>query len=302
MSSETFEKMLKITDDILEHGDYQTAVFRLSGGEPLLAFDNYKDLVTEYTKKTSGKITFGLLTNLTILTDEMITWLKENEIGIQVSLDDLENSKPLVSGESSAKVTRNNIDKLLKNDIGFSINTVLDIEKTQSLNKMANYVATMPNLTWGLNGSYTLKDADRVDDMLSIFKDAVLILFGNGFDVYRRLRFYNMVLENASGTCSAGINVFALGTNLEMWSCQSIIDKKPMGYFDERFEDTLKNSEEIKPYRLRLINTSEKERCTGFAPIVALFNTAAVDVDRSTLTISVWKRHVALNKKSFPLF
>jgi radical SAM protein with 4Fe4S-binding SPASM domain len=250
MTTETFERMLKITEKVLERGDYEQAVFRLSGGEPLLAFENYRDLVTEYTKKSQGKITFGVLTNLTLLTDEIIGWLLENKIGIQVSLDDLENSKPLKDGKSTSEVTMKNIERIKKAGVAFSINTVLDLDRTQNLNKMVNYVSRL-GVVWGLNGSYTLDDDSRIEEMIGVFKEAVLILYGNSFDVYRRFRFYNMVLENPQAVCTAGVNVFALGTNLEMWPCQSMISEKSIGYFDENFKQLLETSEENKYYRER---------------------------------------------------
>jgi sulfatase maturation enzyme AslB (radical SAM superfamily) len=69
MSPETFEKMLMITEKLFEKGDYGNATFRLSGGEPFLAWKNYAGLVSKYTEKHNGKMRFGLLSNLTILTD-----------------------------------------------------------------------------------------------------------------------------------------------------------------------------------------------------------------------------------------
>ena len=51
MPPETFRKMLEITERLFEKGVYDQAHFRLSGGEPFMAFRNFKDIVTEYRKK-----------------------------------------------------------------------------------------------------------------------------------------------------------------------------------------------------------------------------------------------------------
>jgi sulfatase maturation enzyme AslB (radical SAM superfamily) len=75
MSTETFEKMLMITEELFEKGSYDRASFRLSGGEPLLVWKNYADLVEKYKKKYREKMSFGLLSNLTVLTDSMIEWM-----------------------------------------------------------------------------------------------------------------------------------------------------------------------------------------------------------------------------------
>jgi uncharacterized protein len=144
MPPETFEKMLSITEKIFEKGDYDSVSFRLSGGEPFLVWKNYADLVSKYTEKYKGKMSFGLLSNLTILTDDMIEWMLRNKLGVQVSLDDLENSKPLNNGESSSPIVLKNIDRLKEAKIPFSINTVFDYEKTKSLKKLIDYICQQP--------------------------------------------------------------------------------------------------------------------------------------------------------------
>ncbi|MDR2409002.1 MAG: 4Fe-4S cluster-binding domain-containing protein, partial [Bacteroidales bacterium] len=87
MSSETFRKMLETTERLFENGTYDHAHFRLSGGEPLIVFNKYKDIVTEYRKKYSKQIGFGLLSNFVNFNDKIADWMELNNIGIQVSLD-----------------------------------------------------------------------------------------------------------------------------------------------------------------------------------------------------------------------
>jgi sulfatase maturation enzyme AslB (radical SAM superfamily) len=82
MSAATFERMLVITEKLFEKGDYDNASFRLSGGEPFMVWKNYAELVTKYTEKHKGKMSFGILSNLTILTDGMIEWMLKNKLGV----------------------------------------------------------------------------------------------------------------------------------------------------------------------------------------------------------------------------
>jgi radical SAM protein with 4Fe4S-binding SPASM domain len=243
MSPETFEKMLWITERLFEKGEYETASFRLSGGEPLLVFNMYKDIVTKCVEKHKRNISFGVLSNLVILNDDIIEWLLKNNIGIQVSLDDLNNSKPLHTGESSAKVTLQNIKKLSEANVSFSINTVLDTDKTENLADLVEYICSLKNVDWGLNASYTLADETKAEKAIKLFKDAITELNKHNYNVYNRLRFYNMTLSRKWGSCTAGTSIFALGTNLEVWPCQTLIDKPPLGYFDAHINDLLKTSE-----------------------------------------------------------
>ena len=216
MSSETFRKMLEVTEKLFNNGTYNEAHFRLSGGEPFLAFHYYKDIVAEFQKKYPNKMTFGILTNLTVFNDEIADWMEENNIGMQISLDDLVNGKPLVNGKSSSNKVLENIQKVQSRNINFSFNTVLDIERTKDLTQLANFVSSFKNIEWGLNASYTENNPDTINEVIKIFDDCIFQLIKRGFDINNRLRFYNTTVGTGRGGCSAGVNSFAIGTNLEV--------------------------------------------------------------------------------------
>jgi len=242
MSSETFRRMCEITANMLEKGIYQSAHFRLSGGEPFIAFDNYKDIVTEYRKKYPRQMNFGILTNFVIFDEEIADWMELNDIGMQVSIDDIVNGKPLVNGQSSSKKVLENIQYLQTREIGFSFNTVLDTTKTKSLKNLANFISSFKSIDWGLNASYTENDPEKIKEVIDIFDECIFQAARRGFDIYNRLRFYNTVVGNGRGGCSAGVNSFGVGPNLEIWPCQSMCDKEPIGIFDENIKDTLENA------------------------------------------------------------
>jgi radical SAM protein with 4Fe4S-binding SPASM domain len=253
MSPETFEKMLVITEKLFEKGDYDNAAFRLSGGEPFLVWKNYADLVSKYKEKHKGKIGFGMLSNLTILTDDMIEWMLKNNLGVQVSLDDLEVSKPLNNGESSSPVVLKNIERLKKAKVRFSVNTVFDYENTRSLKKLADYICSINPSQWGLSASFTINDDTHIEEIIDIIKLGILRLRDNKFDIRDKLRFYNEIINYPGQTCHAGKSIFALGTKLEVWPCQSMIDKKPLGYFDENIKELLETSEDNAYFRNRTL-------------------------------------------------
>jgi len=251
MSTKTFRKMLEVTERILDTGAYDQAHFRLSGGEPFLAFDSYKDVVTEYRMKHGGRIGFGVLTNFVKFDDEIADWMEANEIGMQISMDDLVDGKPLVDGSSSSERILKNIQKLQTRNIGFSFNTVLDVEKTKSLVSLANFVSSFNNVEWGLNASYTENDQSKIDRTIEIFDECIFHLVRRGFDVHNRLRFYNTIVGQGRGGCSAGVDSFAIGTNLEVWPCQSWCDREPIGVFDENIKETLKAADGNSYFRDR---------------------------------------------------
>jgi radical SAM protein with 4Fe4S-binding SPASM domain len=277
------KKMLFITEKLFEKGDYDNATFRLSGGEPFLVWKNYADLVSKYKEKYNNKIGFGLLSNLTILTDDMIEWMLKNKLGVQVSLDDLENSKPLNNGESSSRIVLKNIERLKEAKVLFSINTVFDYSKTKSLKKLMDYVCQHPISQYGFSASFTINNDTYIDEIIDQIKLAILRLKENKYDIRNKFRFYNEIINMPGHTCHAGKNIFALGTNLEVWPCQSMIDKKPLGYFDENIKTLFETSEDNTYFRNRTLlsqctDCSVLNWCRGGCRAVHLTDMKAVEL------------------------
>jgi radical SAM protein with 4Fe4S-binding SPASM domain len=283
MPPEVFEKMLIITEKLFEKGDYDNASFRISGGEPFLVWKNYADLVSKYKEKHNRKMNFGLLSNLTILTDDMIEWMLRNKLGVQVSLDDLENSKPLNNGESSSSLVLKNIERLKKAKVPFSVNTVFDYNKTKSLKKLVDYVCEQPISQYGFSASFTINDDTYIDEIIDQIKLAILRLKENRFDIRNKFRFYNEIINYPGRTCHAGVGIFALGTNLEVWPCQSMIDKKPLGYFNENLKNLLETSEDNRYFYNRTLlpkctDCSVLNWCRGGCRAVHLTDMKAVEL------------------------
>lgn len=90
------------------------------GGEPFLEFPLMKAVV-EYAKERAndaGKnVDFNVVTNATLLNDEMITFIKEQSISVMVSFDGLkevqDSQRPFAHGKGSYDSTLPKIKKLL---------------------------------------------------------------------------------------------------------------------------------------------------------------------------------------------
>lgn len=88
--------------------------FEFQGGEPLLNFEIIKYIV-EYTKENARNknIQYSLVSNLTILTEEILEFLCENNIGISTSVDGdlfLHNAnRPLKTGGETFEIVKDKI-------------------------------------------------------------------------------------------------------------------------------------------------------------------------------------------------
>ncbi|HAE53135.1 MAG TPA: His-Xaa-Ser system radical SAM maturase HxsB [Ruminococcus sp.] len=101
--------------------------FEFQGGEPLINYPVIKHII-EYTESTKNDkiIEYSLVSNLTLLTDEMINFLKNYNVSFSVSLDgskDLHDmNRPLKSGESMYNSSVKNLMRLRNTE--FSVGAI----------------------------------------------------------------------------------------------------------------------------------------------------------------------------------
>lgn len=118
MNKEIAEKSV----DIALQSPSKILTFEFQGGEPLLNFEIIKYIV-EYTEENKGEhvVEYNIVSNLTLLTDEIIEFFKEYKFGISTSLDgndELHNiNRPFKNGEGTYKDVTEAISKLRNNNI-----------------------------------------------------------------------------------------------------------------------------------------------------------------------------------------
>ena len=137
MTKETAQRAV----DIAMQSPSTYLTFEFQGGEPLMNFETIKYII-EYSKSISnGKIIeYNLVSNLTLLTDEMIEFFIENEVSICTSIDgdkELQNiNRPYKNGDSYNE-TITKIKRLRKKQI--KVNAIETTTK-YSLNKYKEIV------------------------------------------------------------------------------------------------------------------------------------------------------------------
>lgn len=87
------------------------------GGEPLLEFDLIKKCVEYAKSRVVGKeLTFGITTNGTLLTDEVVSFLWENEFQLMISLDgsktEHDANRKFISGAGSFELIMNHVKRI----------------------------------------------------------------------------------------------------------------------------------------------------------------------------------------------
>lgn len=110
--------------------------FEFQGGEPLLNFEIIKFIV-EYSKSISNKhINYSIVTNLTLITDEMIDFIKKHNMNVSTSLDGNElvhnSNRSYQNGKGTYKDVLNSIKKLCKK--GINVGAIQTTTKVSLLN------------------------------------------------------------------------------------------------------------------------------------------------------------------------
>lgn len=114
----TFETAKRAIDFFIQHTlELDKIHISFYGGEPLLAFELIKKCVAYAKESIEGKeLTFGMTTNGTLLTDNIVNFLYENEFQLMISLDgskeEHDASRKFASGEGSFDLIMSHIKRI----------------------------------------------------------------------------------------------------------------------------------------------------------------------------------------------
>ncbi len=124
--------------------------FRLAGGESLTQFKSWKSFIPqakEVLKVLGCQLDIAFITNLTILTDEIITFSKEQGISYGISLDGLEAThdatRTFRNGIGSFKIVDENLRRLLADGLSVSVNTVVTNQNLEGLPDLTHYLIAL---------------------------------------------------------------------------------------------------------------------------------------------------------------
>lgn len=156
--------------------------FEFQGGEPLANFDVLKHIV-EYTEehKKGKNISYSIVTNLTLMTDEILDFLIEHNINISTSLDGDEtlhnHNRSFQTGSATFETVTNQIRSI--QDRGYSVGAIQTTTK-QSLSKAKEIIDTYVSLNQNsifIRPLTRLGTAERVWNDIGYTADEFLVFY-----------------------------------------------------------------------------------------------------------------------------
>ena len=209
-------------------------IIKISGGEPLTNIDSVEHLVAYVSDKCQGdnalSLHFELLTNGTIVSEPILSFIKRNNISVSISLDSAIESnneaRVFADGKGSTELVKRNIDTYIANGISPRIMVTISNNNISQLPALTEYLikkhlrfrfslekdCSLPVPPVVENSSQLL---DSLNTCFSIMNNALL----NG-DFSWQFKFNNIRFGiSRERSCSAGTHFFAVGANGEFASC-----------------------------------------------------------------------------------
>lgn len=201
---------------------------RFAGGEPLLKINLWKPILPKIKERLAVlncSLKVGFLSNLVALNDGIIEYMKNNAIGIGVSIDGLNEyqdaTRHFANGKGSFDIVAKNIDKLIGNGFKPSLMTVISNSNLDGLENFTKYV-----ISKNLHCRYSLVsgeiiDTEKLKEVLKRCYDIFESAIDMGYEFSRLHQFCDLKFDRLSfQTCSDGYNGGALYTNGDIYFCQ----------------------------------------------------------------------------------
>ncbi len=260
------EKKLEMSEEVIEAAYRFTLAnfpkikrvhISIYGGEPLLFWKKFQFLVEKAKEIFKGiKITMGFPTNGTIISEEILDFLKKNKIGFHLSWDGLEKEqdllRPMANGKGTSEIINKNLPRFKE------INKALGVRTT-----VTPYNMNLSEMFWffkekgfkkinfcacsSCHNDLVIKDDDLPKlfqewDLLAdlyldhLSKEESPILIHPLFTLFTALHFG----EKKSHFCGSGKSLFAVSASGEIYSCHRFVDNEKYkigtlerGFFEE---------------------------------------------------------------------
>lgn len=226
---------------LAESGGARGLVYTFFGGEPLLNFPVIQETIAYARGREAGgagHIQFGLTTNGTLLTPQMIDFCVGEDVEVTVSIDGTRSVndalRPLAGGGGSYDLLASRVTPLLKRRPTPARVTVtnqnLDLEETfDALMGLGFYEAGFSPVS-SADPRYALSRADRerfVDSLASLSERTISQLetgrvlgFTNLLQLLRQLH----EAERHDHPCGAGMSLIAGNSKGELYACHRLIN------------------------------------------------------------------------------
>jgi uncharacterized protein len=240
MRFETAKKSIKLLYDSADKNGYNSVVIGFIGGEPLLEFKLITKIV-DYSKeifKSTIKIKWSILTNGTLLNDEIVKFLKNNNFKVIVSIDGNEKTHNLhrkfVNGKGSYQKTKNNILKY-KNEFKITSRSTITNENF-NINEIITHLLSIgiKNFSIGYDCNITSDTINKFANSYTKLMDTYFNDISNGnfytIDNVKTYIYYIVGRFRNCSNCNAGIAYKAVSSSGNLYLCHRFVGNENLSF------------------------------------------------------------------------
>jgi len=214
MAETTRQQLLSKMVETVQKRGLKSIKLRLAGGEPLSQFKAWKTFIPQAKRTLQAigcQLECSFITNLTILTDEIVEFSKEHGISYGISLDGLDmdhdRTRTFKSGAGSFAIIDRNLRTLLAHTIPVSTNTVVTNSNLAGLPRLTRYLIDLDvPFRYSIVKGEAI-DAELLDNSLSASYALMKEAIGQGWRFSQRHQFCDLKpSELGFQTCASGFS------------------------------------------------------------------------------------------------
>jgi sulfatase maturation enzyme AslB (radical SAM superfamily) len=183
-----FEECVKAHNN----GLVKTYQIDLFGGEPLLKFTEFSNIISHYKMKYPELFQINIITNGTIMNNDILRWFRNNVNSVFCGVDTLKYSKP-INGVNSALIQINNPKKLKDYGINITSGSVFNSQPLNDILEMTEYAVSNFDF-WRISIERPLKLTKN--EILAFSKPILKYLYEHNFYAFDKFTFESWDLWN----------------------------------------------------------------------------------------------------------
>ena len=239
MSAESAINYVRIAIDLAKRANVPNIMVQFFGGEPLL---NTRAILAVLDDIGDGsdfgiKVEYTIVTNGSMVTDEIARRFAENRVGVCVSFDSVNSAaRPLKSGRSSVPLVLEGLAKLREHNNRIALNAALCSSTFDSIDETlikfaASHGIYEIGIVLDLDPTFYAdfggdRIADKVADLVCAGREHGVVVTGYWHQIFQLLSAFDIVRHRGFKNCSAKGAQLSIEPNGGVFSC-----KAGSGYF-----------------------------------------------------------------------
>jgi len=277
MHKDVYDKFYQKILQLVEERGLKKVTLRMAGGEPTTRLEYFTPFIDKLKKALEEKncvLRIAFLTNLTIMNDEILAFIKKYRVSISTSLDGLkefnDKNRIYANGNGSFDKVLKNMNILRDNNIPVFVNITIAQENMDGLLDLTKFLVERK-----LGFRYSFVNGIYIDKvkLASVLRKCYSYIEEN-LDKYpnfmKKHRLADLKFQNpVTQACGAGRTTFLLNTDGSIHYCPMVLsEKKPIGSLDNEQDLITQVSSQTKYNAFNTcFNCEYKHICAGGCPV-----------------------------------